>query len=84
MTTSHLPKGKKRPKWAEVAKRFARGHLPASAWTAKDIKALAALLGLTAMRSYGDGFNKGYQQGHDDQMKFRVAEALEKAPRRTP
>jgi len=67
-------------KYTDMARRFARGHLPATAWTDKDIKALADLLGIVRMRSYGDGFNEGYAAGHEDQMKMRVQDAMERQP----
>lgn len=67
-------------KFADIARRFARGHLPASAWSDKDIYALADLLSGVRMRAYGQGFNDGYQQGHDDQMKMRVQDAMERKP----
>jgi hypothetical protein len=68
----------KKWKYIDMARRFARGHLPAADWTDKDVKALAALLRIVRVRAYGDGFNKGYEAGHEDQMKMRVQDQLER------
>jgi hypothetical protein len=78
-------RGKPKWKYTEMARRFARAHLPASAWTDKDIKALADLLGHVRTRAYGNGFNDGYGAGHEDQMRMRVQDAMEReAGRRAP
>jgi flagellar biosynthesis/type III secretory pathway protein FliH len=73
-------------KFTDMARRYARGHLSASAWTDKDIKALADMLGVVRMRAYrdgfnqgyADGFNQGYAAGHEEQMKMRVQDELDK------
>jgi len=70
---------KRKVNYMDTARRYGRSHLPASAWSDKDIKALADLLRTIAVRSYGDGFNAGYASGHEEQMKMRIADANERA-----
>jgi hypothetical protein len=54
----------KQNKFIDIARRFARKHLPAAAWNDSDIKALASLLRMTKIQAYAQGFNEGYPAGY--------------------
>ena len=69
-----------RPKdnYKSMARRLGRNHFPASAWTDRDIKALADLLRSAKLKGFGEGFNAGYSKGSDDQMAMRILDAKER------